>query len=362
MFDFNKIERLKSKADGGDIKSQIELGKEYIKGKNVQASFSKGYAYYAMAARKNDPEGLYLLAECQDNGTGTEVNITYAFQNYQKAAKLGHIPATLALAQYFENGRGGIVDYPKSLEQYQTALKLGHAQAKEHINRLESLCKGAMTQASLATDTSKVVGVRGEHPAQQLLNSSKASGAPVVNQITINDVPFFKGLGAMELIFLMGLTQNIQGKRGQFLFCEGQSPNGLFILLSGRCSVRLTNLNSSTFTEIKSINPGDYVGEFGLIDGLPRSATVVVTEDADLMFLPTKVFQSSIDTQPNVAAVVVQNLLSSIRDKNIVIREKDAKDLVYSGKPVPTDLDTMKKLVSILRASNSMDQTDYWDR
>jgi len=169
-------------------------------------------------------------------------------------------------------------------------------------------------------------------------------------------------MGAMELIFLMGLVQNIQGKRGQFLFCEGQPPNGLFIVLSGLCSVRLTNLNSSTFTEVKSVKPGEYVGEFGLIDGMPRSATVVVTEDADLMFLPTKAFLSAIDTQPKVAQVVTQNLLSNIRDKNIIIREKEAKELVYSGRPVPATIETMKKLVSILRASNSTEQTDYWDR
>ena len=63
MFDFSKIERLKSKADGGDAKAQIELGKEYLSGRNVQANFAKGYAYFAMAARKNDPEGLYLVEE-----------------------------------------------------------------------------------------------------------------------------------------------------------------------------------------------------------------------------------------------------------------------------------------------------------
>ena len=175
-------------------------------------------------------------------------------------------------------------------------------------------------------------------------------------------MPFFKGLGAMELLFLMGYIQNIKGKRGQFLFCEGQNPNGMFIVLSGHCSIRLTNINSSTFTEIKSVTPGEYVGEFGLIDGLPRSATVIVTEDADLMFLPTKAFQSAIETQPKVADIVTKNLLSNIRDKNIIIREKEAKDLVYSGRSVPSDLETMKKLVAILRASNSTEQTDYWDR
>jgi hypothetical protein len=358
MFDFSKVERLKSKADGGDPKAQIELGKEYISGRNVQANFAKGYAYYAMAARKNDPEGLYLVADCQDNGTGTSVSPTLAFQNFQKAAKQGHLKSILALASYFETGRGGIVDYPKSLEQYQLALKLGNASSKDHVARLEKLCKNALSHANA---NAPVVGTRGNHPAQQLMSESKEAAAKA-SEIKIEDIPFFRGLGGMELMFIMGVTQNIRGKRGQFLFCEGQDPNGLFIVLSGKCSIRLTNISSNSFTEIKSVNPGDYVGEFGLIDGLPRSATVIVTEDADLMFLPTKAFQSAIQTQPKVAQVVTQNLLTTIRENNIIIKEKEGKELVYSGRPVPSDMDAMRKLVAILRASNSNEQTDYWDR
>ena len=362
MFDFSKVERLKSKADGGDSKAQIELGKEYMSGRNIPANLSKAYAYFAMAARKNDPEALFLVADCQDNGTGVEINPTHAFQNFQKAAKLGNIKATLSLAHYYETGRGGIVDYTKSLEQYKAAQSLGHAPAKEHVIRLESLCKTALNQAGNIANATATVGGRGVHPAQQMLANKNAANISPANSIKIDDVPFFRGLGAMELLVIMGLVQNIKGKRGQFLFCEGQPPNGLFVVLSGQCSIRLTNLNSSTFTEIKSVSPGDYVGEFGLIDGQPRSATVVITEDAELMFLPTKAFQTTIATQPKVAEVVTQNLLSNIRDKNLILRDKESKELVYSGRPVPTDLETMKKLVSILRASNSQEQTDYWDR
>lgn len=358
MFDFSKIERLKSKADGGDLKAQIELGKEYLKGQNIQASFTKAYAYFSMASRKNDPEALFLLAECQDNGTGTEVNPNNAYTNYQKSANLGYLRAVIAFANFCETGRSGVVNFPKALEYYQMAVKLGHSPAKDQVARLEKLVQS--TQTHTATSSAAVVGGRGENPAHKLMAESASKSTP--ESIKIDDVPFFRGLGAMELLYMMGLTQNIKGKRGDFLFCEGHAPNGLFIVLSGKCSVRLTNLNSNSFTEVKLVLPGDYVGEFGLIDGLPRSATVVVTENAELMFLPTTAFVAAIENQPKVAEVVKQNLLSSIRDKNLMIRDKESRDLVYSGKPVPNNLETLKRLTSILRASNSTEQTDYWDR
>jgi hypothetical protein len=353
MFDFSKVERLKGKADKGDAKAQIEIGREYFSGRNVPANFTKGYAYFAMAARQNDPEALFLIAECQDNGNGCAISPGNAFQNFSKAAKIGHLKATLNLAHYFETGRGGIVDFEKALINYQQAFKLGHASAKDHIARLErlKLSSEAHQQAPAIPST-----------ATRNSTARTKQVTPIHSEIKIDDIPFFKGLGAMELMSLMSFVTNVPGKRGQFLFCEGQPPNGLFIILSGRCSIRLTNLNSSTFTEIKSVSPGGYVGEFGLIDGLPRSATVVVTEDAELMFLPAQAFQVAMGSQKAIAEVVTRNLLAFIRDGNIIIKEKEAKELVYSGRVVEPTLENMQTLTRILRASNSTEQTDYWER
>ena len=351
MFDFNKIERLKSKADKGDTKAQIELAREYFSGRNVQANLTKGYAYYAMAARQNDPEALYLVGECQDNGNGCPINPTHAFQNFAKAAKLGNLKAILSLAHYYETGRGGIVDYAKALANYQLAVKLGHLQAKDSITRLQAL---KLTSAAHAPPIPSTATRGGGNQA----NTKEVGSA----DIKIDDIPFFKGLGAVELMYMMGIVSNIKGTRGQFLFCEGHPPNGLFIVLKGQCSIRLTNLNTNSFNEIKTVKPGDYVGEFGLIDGMPRSATVVVTENTEMMFLPTEAFQAAIKSQKGVAEVVTKNLLSYIRDNNIIIREKEAKALVYSGLPVAPTLANMKTLVGILRASNSNEQTNYWER
>ena len=352
MFDFSKIERLKSKADKGDTKAQIELAKEYFSGRNVQASLTKGYAYYAMAARQNDAEALYLVGECQDSGNGCPINPSNAFQNFAKAAKLGHLKAILSLAHYYETGRGGLVDYEKALANYQLAVKLGHVKAKESITRLQGLKLTAAAHAPAAIPSTATRGVASV--------PSPSNAGPA--EIKIDDIPFFKGLGAMELIYMMGIVSNIKGTRGQFLFCEGHQPNGMFIVLKGQCSVRLTNLNTNSFNEIKTVKPGEYVGEFGLIDGLPRSATVVVTEDTEMMFLPTQAFQAAIESQQGVAEVVTKNLLKFIRDNNIIIKEKEAKALVYSGLPVAPTLTNMKTLVGILRASNSTEQTSYWER
>lgn len=352
MFDFHKVERLKSKADNGDIKAQIELGKEYLLGRNIPANLSKGYEYFLVAAKQNDPEALYLLAECEDKGNGCAVNLSSAFQNLKKAAAQKHLKATLLLAHYYESGRCGIVDYPRALQQYQAAINLGHMPAKDHATRVEKLSKDTSSFSHQAPSSTTM------HPEQKTHRTSN----PAKAEIRIDDIPLFRGLGASELMYMMGVVQNIKAKKGQLLFCEGQPPNGLFIVLSGLCSIRISNPSKNTSTEIKSVFAGEYVGEFGLIDGMARSATVVIAEDAELIFLPTAVFHAALKTQKNVAEVVTRNLLANIRDKKILLKDRDAKDLVYGGRPVPHNLETMKKLTAILRASNTKGQMDYWDR
>jgi CRP-like cAMP-binding protein len=352
MFDFHKVERLKSKADNGDIKAQIDLGKEYFLGRNIPANLSKGYEYFTLAAKHNDPEALFCLAECQDTGNGCSINPTQAFHNLSKAAEQGHLKATLLLAKHLESGHYGIVDYQKSMQCYKSALNQGYAPAKDQIARIEKLRKEISTFGMPAQPTTQPkAGVSHNNPER-----------PSKSEIKIDDIPFFRGLGASELVYMMGVVQNLKAKKGELLFCEGQPPNGLFIILSGGCSIRTTNSKANMSTEIKSAFAGDYVGEFGLIDGLARSATVVITEDANLMFLPTAVFHAVIQTQKNVADIVTQNLLASIRDKKILLKDKESKDLVYGGRPVPSNLSTMKKLTAILRASNTKGQMDYWDR
>jgi CRP-like cAMP-binding protein len=352
MFDYHKVERLKSKANQGDSRAQVELGKEYILGRNIPANLDKGYEYFLMAAKQNDPEGLFCLAECEDKGDGCTVNPTSAFQNLTKAAGQKHLKATLLLAYYHESGRCGIVDLPKSLQQYQAAFNLGHMPAKDHMTRLEKLHKETASFSPQNSPTSKM------QPDQNSRNTSNRANTG----ITIDDIPLFRGLGASELMYMMGAVQNLKAHKGQLLFCEGQAPNGLFIILSGQCSIRTNDPKTNMATEIKSVFAGDYVGEFGLIDGMARSATVVIVEDTDLMFLPTPVFHAAIKTQKNVAEVVTRNLLANIRDKKILLQDRESKDLVYGGRPVPHDLETMKKLTAILRASNAKGQMDYWDR
>ena len=131
-----QISLLTKSADGGDLGSQIELARIFKAGKVVDPSFTKTLKYYSMAARKNNPEALFFLAECQDRGKGMTLSPEYAFQNYLKAAKQGHIEACLAVGHFYEIGRAAFKDLNKAKQFYEYAAAKGSVEATEKIKRL----------------------------------------------------------------------------------------------------------------------------------------------------------------------------------------------------------------------------------
>jgi CRP-like cAMP-binding protein len=95
------------------------------------------------------------------------------------------------------------------------------------------------------------------------------------------------------------------------------------------------------------------VGEFGLIDGETRSASVSVIEGGEILFLPALAFGIILDQQPHIADAVCGFLCDRVMglpklkltsEKGILIKEKRVK---------PT-LSNMKALCQIVREHNKL--------
>ena len=64
---------------------------------------------------------------------------------------------------------------------------------------------------------------------------------------------------------------------------------------------------------LRQLGSGDYFGEISLIDGRPRSATVMAVDDVVVLRLSSMDFDSLLNV-PQVARVVLTNLARMIRD------------------------------------------------
>ena len=73
--------------------------------------------------------------------------------------------------------------------------------------------------------------------------------------------------------------------RRDFVLHKGMAGDALLMLVAGRLQVISTS-ESGKEVGISFINPGDYFGEISLIDGGPRSASIVAVSPSIVGFLP----------------------------------------------------------------------------
>lgn len=90
----------------------------------------------------------------------------------------------------------------------------------------------------------------------------------------LNRQRLFQGLPLDVLQDIQRAVRLQEFSRRDFVLHKGMEGNALLMLVSGRLQV--VNINESgREVGISFIDPGDYFGEISLIDGLPRSASIV---------------------------------------------------------------------------------------
>eukprot|EP00004_Rigifila_ramosa_P019200 TRINITY_DN4850_c0_g1_i1.p1 TRINITY_DN4850_c0_g1~~TRINITY_DN4850_c0_g1_i1.p1 ORF type:complete len:596 (-),score=173.47 TRINITY_DN4850_c0_g1_i1:111-1811(-) len=89
-------------------------------------------------------------------------------------------------------------------------------------------------------------------------------------------------------------------KAGQFVFREGQDPDGFYIVHVGRLGVSATKGEQHEEVFLGNLNPGDWFGEIALIEKQVRSATVRVEVDAVLLFADKDNFGRLLKYMPQI--------------------------------------------------------------
>lgn len=86
-------------------------------------------------------------------------------------------------------------------------------------------------------------------------------------------MPALKGAGEHELEGILSLSRMEKYEPGEVVIREGQYDNWIYFLISGKVSIQKAG---ETFGSLQ--NRGDIFGEMGIIDGSPRSASIVALE------------------------------------------------------------------------------------
>ena len=141
-----------------------------------------------------------------------------------------------------------------------------------------------------------------------------APATPVIT-IHLQNIPLLKGVeqAVLERVAPAFLVRNFA--RGGFVLHKGGNGEHLLFLLSGRLQA-VDVSEEGREIGLSIIMPGDYFGELAIIDGLPRSASVIASEASLVALLPRIQALELIYNTPLVSERMLTRMASKIRDQS----------------------------------------------
>ena len=125
---------------------------------------------------------------------------------------------------------------------------------------------------------------------------------------------------------VVGFMQLKRVAAGTVLIREGEATHTDFmmLILEGEVLVEALGFSADNSAVVSVLASGSLIGEMGILDGEPRSATCTATTEVDVAVLSREALLKLIEGQPAVAArfmlVISKRLADRLRDANRKIR------------------------------------------
>jgi CRP/FNR family transcriptional regulator, cyclic AMP receptor protein len=117
---------------------------------------------------------------------------------------------------------------------------------------------------------------------------------------------------------LFANANRVRLARGKILFRAGAPCDGCYRVEDGLLKVTMVS-RSGAERILGFLGPGAVVGELSIIDGLPRSATVVAVRDATLSSVSRAEFEAFAEEHPQVYKSLVKLLAHRLRETDTVV-------------------------------------------
>src|SRR5436309_9046012 len=146
----------------------------------------------------------------------------------------------------------------------------------------------------------------------------------------------FTGLAAADLDAALASSHLVSREPKELILSEGSPTDGLYVVLEGEVEIFLPERAASgahrpTRVRLNRLGPGRCVGEYGVIDDQPSSASAEALTPAKLCFLSKAEFRRRVERHDRLGRIVHANLLRYLvsrlrgKDKELDILLLDEK-------------------------------------
>jgi CRP-like cAMP-binding protein len=130
----------------------------------------------------------------------------------------------------------------------------------------------------------------------------------------LKKVPLFDGLSDGQLGRIAGLADEVEAAPGQKLARAGETGRELFIIVEGEAVVRVPRGRTVRLSR------GDFFGEISLLDGGPRSATVIAETPMRLLVITRDNFAALLEDVPDLTQTILITLTKRLRQAERALR------------------------------------------
>ncbi len=123
----------------------------------------------------------------------------------------------------------------------------------------------------------------------------------------LRNVPLFSQLSQRQLNAVAKHVDEVQLRKGAVLAKQGAQGMEAIIIVDGRARVKADG------KAIAELGAGDVVGEMSVIDGKPRSATVIAQTPMNLLVLHRRDFVSLLEIVPGLQRKLLVTLCERVR-------------------------------------------------
>lgn len=127
-----------------------------------------------------------------------------------------------------------------------------------------------------------------------------------------------KGLAPENFEIIYGIGKVVSVAKNNEIINEGDRNHSLFILIKGSVEVvlpkerGLRELARATKIRLSRLAPGDFIGEYSIIDKEPASASVIAMEPCELFKISRKDFDKILAESDRLAKNIYKNMLKVV--------------------------------------------------
>ena len=115
-------------------------------------------------------------------------------------------------------------------------------------------------------------------------------------------VPLFSACSKKELQLVARRAEDVTVEPGKVLVREGAAGAEFFVIVEGTAEVRRKG------KKIRTLGPGDFLGEISLVSRKPRTATVTAITPINALVITEQSFRALLEEQPAIGVKILRSL------------------------------------------------------